>query len=311
MGTPAFGARVLDGLLSANLNITGVYTQPDRPSGRGMAQRESAVKQLAHKHGLPVFQPANFRSAEACAELSALEPDFLVVAAYGLILPQNVLDIPRLAPLNVHASLLPKYRGAAPIQRAIQENWLPGARTGVSIMRVVRELDAGPVYASSEVVINNRDFLELSDVLARTGAQLLAEVLPKITSGQLEPQAQAEGSATYAHKVAKADGIIGWNKPVLEVDALVRAMNPWPGAQAKLELAGKITPVLIRSGRPGQSPAQDAPGAILRAKSGLAIACSDGWYELGRLQVQGRKEMEAREFANGQRLHEGLVGKAL
>lgn len=311
MGTPEFGAIALERLINSGLDIGAVYAQPDRLAGRGMKLHLPETKQIAQKYGIPVFQPPNFRSPEAVVELDKLQPDFLVVAAYGLILPQSVLDIPKIAPLNIHASLLPKYRGAAPVQRAIQENWQPGAKTGVSLMKIALELDSGPVYAFKETLLAQKTSPELAKELALLGAELVISNLPKIANNELLPVPQDAASATYAAKLAKADGKIDWARPVAQVDAQIRAMNPWPGGQANFEIKGKDIACLVRSGRPILEKPELEPGQIVYKDSALHVACADGCYQIDRLQPIGRKEMNGSDFANGLRLNEGIIGRAI
>ena len=226
MGTPDLAAAVLRRLVRwPGGDVVAVYTQPDRPAGRGHKLTPSPVKKLALELGLPVHQPLNFRQEGAVDELAALKPDLLVVAAYGLILPQAVLDIPTVDTLNVHTSLLPRYRGAAPIQRAVMENWQPGDVTGVSIMRIVPALDAGPVYAQCEVPIGEHTAGSLHDVLAEAGGELLVTVLDKLRDGSAQPREQDESRVTYAAKLAKEDGYIDWDRPAAEVHAFGNNRN--------------------------------------------------------------------------------------
>lgn len=311
MGVPEFAASILEKLIAAGENILAVYTRPDKSAGRGLKMRESAVKTVAETHNLQIFQPPNFKTPESVAELSGLMPDFLVVAAYGLILPREVLDIPIIAPVNVHASLLPEYRGAAPIQRAILENWGPEAKTGVSIMRIAPELDAGPVYVKAEVAIGRQTAPELSFELARIGGDLLEWVLPKIAARQLDAVPQNDSLATYAPKLTKEDGIIVWDRPLLAVDAQIRAVNPWPGSRTTFEIGDKNIAVLIRAGEPGEKGENLAPGTIVRDRRGLCVACADGLYRIESLQIAGKRETDGAGFANGLRLKPGVVGKAL
>ncbi|MBD5641745.1 MAG: methionyl-tRNA formyltransferase [Desulfovibrio sp.] len=301
MGSSGFSAIVLQNLLEAGQRIRAVYTMPDKKAGRGMKKRESPVKILAQENSIPVFQPASFRDPGTVAELGALKPDFLVVAAYGLLLPEAVLSIPKIAPLNIHPSLLPLYRGAAPIQRAIQENWTPDAETGVSIMKLVRELDAGPVYAQRKMPIGRASYFALSDALAHAGSQLLLETLPAIQNGLL-PEPQDDTRATYATKLDRGDGRINWQDSAAQVDALIRAVNPWPGARTEFGIEGSRIQALIREARPGEEAPGMLPGQIQAGKGGLAIACGDKWLEIGRIQLEGRKETSGRDFVNGLRL---------
>lgn len=311
MGTSGFAATVLGALADSGKPIVAIYTRPDRTAGRGLAVRESAVKQLAVSLGFGdrVRQPLNFRSPETVAELAAFNPDFLVVAAYGLILPQAVLDIPAIAPINVHASLLPRYRGAAPIQRAIMENWGQDDVTGVSIMRMEAGLDTGPVYASSSMPLAGETTATLSGRLAAAGAELLIKTMPLIEDGSLMPVAQDETQASYAAKLVKEDGFLDWNRPAVAVDAHVRGVTPRPGAKTILKLAEREITVTVLPGLVGE--AADAPaGSVRLDKKSLAIACADNWYELVRIIPGGRKEMTGHAFANGLRLSPGIIGRA-
>ena len=309
MGTSGFARDILVGLLNAGKNICAVYTQPDKPAGRGMQTSPSPVKLVALEHNLPLYQPSNFSSEPSRAELAALKPDFLVVASYGLLLPQSVLDIPAIAPLNVHASLLPELRGAAPIQRAIMQYWQPGAVTGVSLMRIVRELDAGPVYGTIEVPIKDQNAAKLTGALAKAGIELILKYLPAIAAGSIEPVPQDNSGATYAHKLTKSDGRIDWHKSMAETDAHIRGVTPWPGAQTTLRFNEKNVPVLIISGKQGEK-ATTSPGSIRLRKKGLDIACNDGWYEVDSLRPVGRKTISAADFANGLHVDCGIVCKA-
>lgn len=313
MGTPDFAARILEALLeSQDSQIVAVYTRPDKKSGRGLKTTFSEVKKLALQYNLPLYQPSTLRSEEAINELKNLKPEYLVVAAYGQILPQAVLDIPVIAPINVHASLLPALRGAAPIQRAIIENTAPDAKTGISIMKMVAELDAGPVYAQKELSIGRMDYTELEGCLSEVGASLLPGVLADIEAHGLEPVPQDTTKVTYAPKLEKADGQINWTKTAEEVDALVRGVTPWPGAQSEFTLSDfqKSIPVTILKGSPG-SRCAEKPGRIMRHRKGIAVACADAWYEVAILRPQGRKPMSASDFANGQiKVRNGLCGQA-
>lgn len=313
MGTSGFAADILAALMHAGKNIAAVYTQPDRPAGRGLGLRKSAVKILAESSGLDgkIRQPVNFKADAAMRELAALKPDFFIVAAYGLILPQAVLDIPAVAPVNIHASLLPKYRGAAPIQRAIMENWQPDAVTGVSIMRMEAGLDAGPVYATRELLLEGETAGTLEAKLAGAGAELLLEILPEIAAGALLPVPQDRTLATYARKLVKADGAIDWRQPAAAVHARVRAVTPWPGARVTLNLPGRSAPMTLLPGLIGERTGNAAqPGAVKVGRKGMAIACADNWYELSSVVPQGRRKMTAQAFANGLRLAPGIIGEA-
>ncbi len=317
MGTPELAATVLRRLADwPDGGIVAVYTQPDRPAGRGHKLQASPVKQAAQALGLPVRQPENFRDSGAVAELAALAPDVLAVAAYGLILPQTVLDIPRLAPLNVHTSLLPRYRGAAPIQRAIMENWQPGAESGVSIMRMEKGLDTGPIYAQRRVALAGQTAGSLHDVLADVGGEALIDVLEQLCAGTAAAVPQDASQASYAAKVFKEDGHVDWTRSLAEVDARIRGVTPVPGARTLLCLEGIAEPLLVQLG-PGQAEAFGrgetvACGSVRRDRAGLSIACADGWYRLRRVRPPAKKEMDAEALCNGllQKVPPGLVGIA-
>src|SRR5690606_5561398 len=229
-GTPEFAAAHLQALLDAKLNIVAVYTQPDRPAGRGQKLTPSAVKKLALQHGLPVYQPQPLRAPEAQAELAALEADLLVVVAYGLILPQAVLDLPRLGCINSHASLLPRWRGAAPIQRAIEAG---DDETGVTVMQMEAGLDTGPMLLKSRTPIGVDDTGgSLHDRLAEIGPVAVLQAIEGLAAGTLEAEVQDDSLATYAHKLSKAEARIDWARPARELALMIRAFNPWPLAHA-------------------------------------------------------------------------------
>lgn len=303
MGTPDFAATVLERLAAwPKGRIVAVYTQPDRPRGRGMRLEPSPVKIRAQDLGLELRQPENFKNPVECQLLASLKPDILVVAAYGLLLPKVVLDAARIAPLNVHASLLPRYRGAAPIQRCIMENWRPNAMTGVSIMHMEPGLDTGPVYAEQEVPIARRTSGELTEVLAREGAELLLVSLDGIIDGTLSATAQDASLASYAAKVSKEDGRIDCRKSVAQVDAQVRALTPAPGARIQVQCKDKeqILDLRILKGHIAADVASlPEPGTTVRLSDGLGLACADGIYVLDLVRPNGRKDMTGPDFANG------------
>ena len=308
MGTPGFAAIVLDKLARwPGGRVVAVYTQPDRPRGRGMKLVPSPVKALAQSLGIEVRQPLNFKAEEDRKALADLTPDILVAAAYGLLLPKAVLDTARIAPLNVHASLLPLYRGAAPIQRCIMESCAPDAVTGVSIMHMEPSLDTGPVYASRTVPIGSCHAGELTETLANAGAELLVESLPGIVAGTLTAIPQDHALATHAAKLSKEDGRIDWSFPVARVDAQVRGVTPSPGARARIRCKGATVPLDVRilAGRTetAHSAPLREPGTIVRLGDGsgerLGIACADGYYILEKVRPSGRKDMSGMDFANG------------
>ena len=308
MGTPGFAAVVLDALARwPGGRVVAVYTQPDRPRGRGMKRVPSPVKTLAQDLGLKVRQPVNFRAGEDRKALAELRPDIIVAAAYGLLLPAAVLDCARIAPLNVHASLLPLYRGAAPIQRCIMENCSPDAVTGVSLMHMEPSLDTGPVYATRTVPIGCGHAGELTEALARAGAELLVETLPGIISGTVTPVPQDHDKATHAAKLCKDDGRIDWSLSAAQVDALVRGVTPAPGARAQVLVQGAGEPLGVRilRGHAASVPGGvlPAPGSIARIRDAggeaLGVACADGFYILDTVRPEGRKDMSGLDFANG------------
>lgn len=313
MGTPDFAAVILRALAQwPRGEIAAVYTQPDRPAGRGHRLTPSPVKRLAQELCLPVLQPHSLKQSEAQAGLAALRPDVLVVAAYGLILPDAVLSAPRLAPVNVHASLLPRYRGAAPIQRAIMENWGPDAQSGVAIMRMVGRLDAGPVYADAALPIGGHTAGSLHNALACLGADLLLRVLDDLLDGRAAAREQDEARATYAAKIVKEDGYIDWQRPAAEVHARIRGVTPWPGARAAFALTGEAQALhlLLAPGEAGEPLEGAQPGDVRHDAHGLSVACADRWYRLSLVRPQGRKDMPVRDFINGRLrgLPEGICG---
>ena len=302
MGTSDFAVTILHALNSwSRGEVVAVFTQPDRPSGRGHALQPTPVKRAALALGLSIFQPLNFKAPEALLQLSEQKPDFILVAAYGLILPDALLRMPAMDILNVHASLLPRYRGAAPIQRAIMENPGEGAITGVSIMRVTSRLDAGPVCASKEVGIGVHTAASLQGILAEEGATLLLQSLEDILAGRAVWREQDENKATYAAKLLKKDGHIDWNQSAHVVDAHIRAVTPWPGARAKFFLCGASEPVtvLLPPGKIGMPRHNISPGKILFDGKMLSISCKDFWYQIATLRPQGRRDISALGFFHG------------
>lgn len=303
MGTPSFAAQILEQVLAWPwAEVCGVYCQPDRPAGRGHGLKACPVKECAEQHGLPVFQPHNFTSDADCDELAALQADFLLVAAYGLLLPQRVLDIPRVAPVNVHGSLLPKYRGAAPIQRAVWDNC---EHTGVSIMRMEKGLDTGPVYLMRSLPIGEHTSASLHEALANLGAEALQESLRDIAAGIMQAVPQDESQATRAAKLTKPDGRIVWQAGSTRVHAQVRAVIAWPAAQAVLALPNRaekdfldiqLMPGRIVAERPFFVPS----GALWHFGGGKwGIVTLDGVYEVVEVKVSGKKMVSATAFAQG------------
>lgn len=287
MGTPDFAVPALDALVAAGHEIAAVYTQPPRPAGRGQADRPSPVQVRAGALGLPVRCPRTLKTPAEQAEFAALGADAAVVVAYGLILPQAVLDAPRLGCLNIHASLLPRWRGAAPIHRAVMAG---DEETGVCIMAMEAGLDTGPVYLRQAVPIGPEDTTgTLHDRLAALGARLVVEALDRLPSLAPEPQ-PAEG-ATYAAKIDKAEARVDWTRPAAEVDRLIRGLSPFPGAWT--DAAGERVKLLASRLAPGQG----APGEVL--DTAPTVACGTGAVRLTRLQRAGRGAQEAEEFLRG------------
>lgn len=298
MGTAPLAAASLRALLAApNLSVTAVVTQPDKPSGRDLKVQFSPVKEVALAAGVPVLQPQRARDESFLQHLRALAPDLIVVAAYGQILPQSLLDIPRFGCLNVHASLLPKYRGAAPIQWAILDG---DSVTGVTIMKMDAGLDTGPMVTQRTTPILPDDTAAtLHDRLADLGAQLLLETIPPYVSGQITPQPQPATGATYARKITKDDGGIDWNHPARQIERQVRGLNPWPGAWTRLEL-GEATH-LIKIWKTTVTARPEAPpGTVLEATRGeLIVACGTDALRILELQREGRRRIDAAGFLAG------------
>jgi methionyl-tRNA formyltransferase len=299
-GTPEFARASLEALVEAGRIPIAVYTQPDRPAGRGKKLTASPVKRYALGQGIPVYQPATLRDDAAVEELRALQPDLLIVAAYGLILPQAVLDIPTHGCINVHASILPRWRGAAPIQAAIIAG---DEKTGISLMRMTAGLDCGPVFQVAEIDIGTTETAgELHDRLADLGGKLLVEVLEDIADGHLEAVAQDDTLATYAPKIDKQDAAIDWKLPALEVARRVRAYNPFPGAFTQLG------DTRIKVWRATPADGEGAPGEVLRFdRDAIVVACGEGAVRLDELQLPGKRRAPTHEFAgqidlSGQRL---------
>nr|WP_298164509.1 methionyl-tRNA formyltransferase [uncultured Pseudomonas sp.] len=293
-GTPEFAAEHLKALLDTSHQIVAVYSQPDRPAGRGQKLTPSPVKQLALQHEIPVYQPQSLRDPAAQAELAALVPDLLVVVAYGLILPQAVLDIPRLGCINSHASLLPRWRGAAPIQRAIEAG---DSESGVTVMRMEAGLDTGPMLLKVHTPIAAEDTGgSLHDRLAALGPQAVVEAIAGLAAGSLVGEVQDDSLATYAHKLNKDEARLDWTRPAVELERLIRAFNPWPICHSNLS----ETPLKILAGH--LADGQGQPGTILAAsRDGLTVACGQGALCLTRLQLPGGKALNFADLYNSRR----------
>lgn len=300
-GTPEFAVPSLRGLFASGYTIISVLTQPDRPAGRGRRLRPSPVKTFAQQQDLRVMQPESLREPTLQRELRALHPDAIIVAAYGLLLPSVVLGIPRTACINVHASVLPRWRGASPVQMAILAGDL---ETGVSIMRMEQGLDTGPVYAAKTVAIGGRETAgALEKRLAIAGANLLIDTLPDILSGSTAPVAQSDAEATYARRIGKADALIDWHASAIDIDRQIRAYNPWPVAYTLLDESR----LRCWSGEPLSASVYSAttspvaePGTVLAAgEDGIDVQTGDGVLRISELQLPGKRRMNAGEFANG------------
>jgi methionyl-tRNA formyltransferase len=291
-GTPAFAERALAAVLGAGHDVPLVLTQPDRPAGRGMHPAASPVKQLAQSRGLALHQPATLKDPSAAAPILAARPDALVVAAYGLLLPQAVLDIAPMGAINIHASLLPRWRGAAPIQRAL----LAGdAETGVAIMKMEAGLDTGPVMLERRIPIAaDDDAQSLHDKLAALGAAAVVEALAQVAAGRQLWRPQAAEGASYARKIEKSEALIDWSRPCAELERKLRAFRPAPGAQSTLR--GEVVK-LWRGRCVGRA---GAPGEVLSAGAdGIVVACGEGALQVEELQRAGGKRLAAAAFLRG------------
>ena len=301
-GTPDFSVPALRALLASPHQVVAVYTQPDRPAGRGRKLSPSPVKEVATDAGIPVYQPANFRQAGAVEELQSLDSDLMVVVAYGLLLPRAVLDAPRHGCVNIHASVLPRWRGAAPIQRAV----LAGdAVSGVTIMRMEEGLDTGPMYLIETVSLDEAETGgSLHDRLALLGAEALMKALPGIFDGSLRPQPQDDAQSCYAKKLDKSEAWIDWTRPAADIERLVRAFNPWPVAQTRYEDAN------LRIWRAHAVAGLGAtPGTVMNAaRQGIDVATGDGLLRVTELQLPGKRAMRAQDFINANQIQGVLLG---
>jgi methionyl-tRNA formyltransferase len=293
-GTPDFAARHLQALLDSEHQVIAVYTQPDRPAGRGQQLQPSAVKQLAIQNDVAVFQPKSFKKAPAQAELAALNADLMVVVAYGLILPQAVLAMPRLGCINVHGSLLPRWRGAAPIQRAI---WAGDTHTGITIMQMDQGLDTGAMLSRVSCPIDDSDTsTSLYEKLALCGPQALVDAISNLPALQQLAEAQDDAAATYAEKLHKDEAQLNFSKSAIALEREIRAFNPWPVSYITMAQGT----VKIWQAKVEESTTAVAVGTVLSAdKHGIRIACSEGVLVITQLQPPGKKAMAAGDFLNG------------
>ncbi len=302
MGTPDFAVPSLQALIDAH-EVVGVVTQPDRPAGRKNQLRPSPVKQVALDHGLPVFQPEKIRRSESIEELAQWsDVDAYVVAAFGQILPQTVLDMPRYGSINVHASLLPRWRGAAPIQAVIRAG---DTQTGITIMKMDAGLDTGPMLMARSIdIAPDETGASLHDKLAALGAPLLIEALAAYLSGDLAPQPQHDTAATYAPQIKKDEGRIDWQQDAAAIDRHVRAFTPWPGTFCDWQ--GETLKVI--SGAALDKSANAAPGQVVALDEGAGVVCGQGVYRLGSVQRPGRKPTLITDFLRG---HPEFLGARL
>ncbi len=300
-GTPEFSVPVLEALLRSQHRVVAVYTQPDRPAGRGRQLAASPIKRVALAHGIQVEQPPTLKDAAAVERLASFSADLMVVVAYGLLLPQSVLDTPRLGCINVHASLLPRWRGAAPIQRAI----LAGdSESGVTIMQMEAGLDTGPMLLKRSTPIAERETsATLHDRLAELGAQALLDALTSLQT--IVPEVQPEAGATYAAKIRKEEARIDWSRPAIEIDRMVRAFDPWPVAETRWN--GQQ--LRVWDALPRDAGQAATPGQVLACTNeGIDVATGAGTLRLTRVQLAGRSAMSAGEFLNAHRLDGAVLG---
>jgi methionyl-tRNA formyltransferase len=293
----------LEALMRSPHRVVAVYTQPDRPAGRGQQVAASAVKQCAMRKGVPVEQPATLKDPDALARLKQWSADLMVVAAYGLLLPPSVLQTPRLGCINIHASLLPRWRGAAPIQRAICAG---DAQSGVTIMQMEAGLDTGPILLARPTPIEPRETgASLHDRLAALGAQALLEALDEIALGRAKPRMQPDTGVTYAAKVRKEEAAIDWSRSALDIDRQIRAFNPWPIAQTRWH--GQQ--LRVWEALPIEDSSSLTPGTVLATSAaGIDVGTGSGVLRLTRVQAAGRKAMSAAEFLNAHRLDGAVLG---
>ena len=303
-GTPEFGLPCLDALIQSKHHIKAIYTQPDRPAGRGRKLQASAVKEWALAHNISVYQPLNFKTSESVEELANLKPDVLIVIAYGLILPRSVLEIPRLGCINVHASLLPRWRGASPIQQAVLSG---DAQSGVTIMQMDVGMDTGDMLCKIECPISDLDTAgSLHDRLASISAQPLLTTLDALASNQIQPEVQNNELVTYAGKINKEDALINWQDSAVTIDRLIRAFNPWPIAYAHL---GEDI-LRIHQAQVVDMECSQASGTIISLdKKGMLIATGAKALLVTKIQFPGAKAISVADWLNSGKtqLHVGLV----
>jgi methionyl-tRNA formyltransferase len=308
-GTPDFSVAALQALIASSHDVIAVYTQPDRPAGRGRDLHMSAVKQEALKHDIPVYQPLTLRDEGAQRELRALDADLMVVTAYGLLLPAEVLQAPRLGCINIHASLLPRWRGAAPIQRAIQAG---DKKTGITIMQMDEGLDTGDILAVAECEIAEKDTgSSLHDKLMTLGAETLVSALPGIAARTVKIVKQDDADACYASKLNKAEARVNWSQSAIEIERLIRAFNSWPVAYCEYDKRGKPSKLRLWQADvvSGRLPATGAdPGKVIaESAAGIDVLTGAGVLRITELQAEGKRRMSAADFLNANSLLDQIL----
>jgi len=301
-GTPDFSVPTLQMLIASEHNVCAAYTQPDRPAGRGRKIQQSPIKQCAINEQIPVEQPTNFSSPESLEILANYKADLLIVVAYGIILPKTVLNMPRFGCINIHASLLPRWRGAAPIQRAILSG---DKKTGVTLMQMDEGLDTGNMLVKVTCPIMQSDTSStLHDTLSTLGAQALIDLLPNIEQSKLNPVIQAESEVNYAHKLSKQEALIDWNKPAADVQRAIQGYNPWPVAHTSLN----DKPLRIWLAKTTTDTANGKPGQIKTEKNRLFVACHDHYLEVLELQPANKRRMPASDYLAAHHVNELVLG---
>ncbi len=293
-GTPDFAASALNALINKGYNIVATYTQPDRPAGRGKKMHKSPVKQLAERHNIPVYQPLNFKDDTDQQALKRLDADLMIVAAYGIILPKAVLDTPKRGCINIHASILPRWRGAAPIQRAIQAG---DTETGITIMQMDEGLDTGNIlWVKKTAITENDNGGTLHDRLADLGAEAMIEALERLDTSELTNEQQDDQQACYAHKLSKADAEIDWTQTAKSIQLTIRAFNPWPVAYA-IETGERIR---LFEAEIVENNTDKSPGTVInKTRDGVVVVCGEGAINIKKLQLPGAKAMSVSDFVNG------------
>ena len=303
MGTPALAARILERLVAAsgaNFRVVAVVTRPDQPRGRGLGTEPGAVGAFAARCGIPALKPVKIRTPEFLSGLKAFAPDLLVVAAYGRILPNSILDVPRIAPMNVHASLLPRHRGAAPVEGAILSG---DAETGVTIMRIVERMDAGPMYLQRRIPVESSDTQgTLKEKLAELGADAMLEAIDLAARDALVETPQDEAIATYTAQVEKKDAVIDWVASAVQIERMTRAYDPWPVARTRL---GGDEVLIWRAAVEDSGSSDEPPGTIVSVKPSPVVQCGTGRLRLLEVQAAGRKRISAADFLRGKRVEAG------